>query len=424
MINFKRNIFYSILFVFVNMVSGLVLVRFAVQILGYEEYGFWISISQIMLLGMLSESIIGIPLSQLISKYDRFYQRMNIINEFNKLSLYFLTFISILIMSFIPLIEKYILFREGMNFLIFICLIVVILHFYTIIQFSVLAGLGFNYIVYTIRILTRLIHLIVAIYLMQFYGASGLVYAIAVLYLMQFTISFGVRKSLLGAECGESLDRNENFKSEIRGMLVPLLAGKLMSFIIEPMLKLSITNTSGIETLGKYDVAARANSAVTALPQYALVNIIPAVMQLTNGKVIYDDTVRKLRRKALIRTFSINTIVVTSFFIFADTLFFLWLGFVDEVQITLFKFMLIAYYFHTLSLVDTNILLGLGESRIQFYNVLIVVLILTLGIIYNVLQPPETLVKFFYIKFFLISIITSAMFTFVYAQFKYTRINE
>lgn len=411
----NRNILFTIIFVSVNMACALVLTRWSLDALGSEGFGNWIILSQLILIGMAFEQIIGVPVIQIISKFDDLETKRFIHTSF----------ISVIFAVGLILFLIFIGFNKQINSLLFegndhfwvIMLIpfIIIGQMYAAVLLSIICGEGSNHIVQKIKIVARLFHLALAGILLTELQILGLALALAIFYCHIIIMGLAIiDRQILEKNMADHLE----VRNSIISMSKDLFASRVIGFFTEPFLKIYISHNVGFAAVANFEVAQRANVAFISIPVFSLANLTPFVQRLSGGKNIYNNAVRNLRLKSYFIAGILLSLGSLCLIYLSERLFFFWLGDYDPEVIHLFRLIVCTYAIHTLSMVDIHILNGYGVTRVQTYNSLIILAVFC-GLLVVVYMAEIDLTLMMLVSFYLSAILSSAVFTLFFANLTY-----
>ena len=361
----------------INLVVGLVITSYAVNNLGLEVYGAWSILMLFMLLGVIGDQSIASPIVYLAAKYHSS-------NELQKLSSLYVNgfalvtvicFAFTLIFAFYGKFISMFLFN-NLDYLLYVKYIgaMISIFLYGSLSSAILNGCGRNDLAFINRSVSRVVQLAVVILLLESeFGILSLFLGLAahhaVLLIMSFYQSLGL----------VSIHRGRLKKVIIMKILHiggPSLAGRLIGMLSDPLIKVHLSRSVGLESVGSFDVAQKANASVSALPVSALSNIPAQIMKLNHGNKIPSEAVRIFRKKAWIYMglFGIPAFFVVQFFL--PLLLSIWLGAYEEELILTIRMLLVAYLLHSFSMVDLNVMLGFGKTKLQLYSNIVTVIVI------------------------------------------------
>ena len=348
---------------------GLIITSYAVNNLGLEVYGAWSILMLLMLLGVIGDQSIAAPIVFLAAKYKNSNEALELSSLYIS-GLVLVTLISFGCTSIFLFFGKSIsiyLFN-SLDYLLFVKYIGVMISIFLYGSFSaaILNGCGRNDLAFINRSISRVVQLLVVIILLESkFGLLslflGLIAHHAVLLLMSFYQSLNF----------VSIQRGQ-FKKEIIMKILniggPTLGGRLIGMFSDPLLKVNLSRSIGLESVGTFDIAQKANAAFSALPISALTNIPAHIMELNKGNEDPGEAVRAFRKKAWIYLilFLIPTFLLIQFLL--ASLLTIWLGSYEEELIFTIRMLLATYLLHSLSMVDLNIMLGFGKTKLQLYS--------------------------------------------------------
>ena len=362
----------------VNLLVGLVITSYSVNYLGLEVYGAWSILMLLMLLGVIGDQSIAAPIVYLAAKY----QSLNELKNLSSLYANGFALVTIISCGFASIFTFYddsisMLLFKNLDYLPYVKYIgfMISIFLYGSLSSAMLNGCGRNDLAFINRSISRIVQLVVVVVLLvSEFGLLSLFLGLAAHHLVLLAMSFYQSLTLVRFDRGR-FDRLVIM--EILHIGGPSLIGRLVGMFSDPLLKVHLSRSVGLESVGTFDIAQKANASVSALPVSALSNIPAQVMNLNSGSKLPGEAVRICRKKAWVylSIFSIPVFCIVQFLL--PSLLNIWLGNYEEELIQTIRILLATYLLHSFSMVDLNIMLGFGKTKLQLYsNVVTVITVL------------------------------------------------
>lgn len=376
---FNKNIANSLIYVLVNLFVGLGITSLAVTNLGLEVYGAWAILSVLMLLGIVGDQTIAAPIVHLLarSEGEGISEKSPVIYVNGLLIVLFFSLISCIVFSlFSDAIALGLFNTEEYSKEVSLTGPLLSLFLLGSLSAAVLNGAGRNDLAYRYRIVARLAQLLVVYFFLQLnFELFALIYGLAVHHTLVFLAAFIHSLRFTNIFQGAY---NSNTLREILRLGGPALGGRIIGLFSDPLLKVIISKNIGLAGVGTFEVAQKVNSSVSALPVAATSNFPAQVMRINNGSLKPSKDIILFRRQSWITLLMLYTPILFLAQYFLELGLFLWLNeYSDDLVVTI-RVLLTTYFLHSFSLIDLNIMLGFGKTKVQFYCNFITVIVLSL----------------------------------------------
>ena len=288
---------------------------------------------------------------------------------------------------------------------------------------AVVNGCGRNDLIFFIKIFARIIQLVLVYSLFKIHlGIFGL---IASLIAHNIIILFGSILFSLRFLDLKYMKYNRKSAFEVLELGYAMFGGRLISSFIDPLFRIYLSKTAGLSSVGIFEISQKANSAFSSIPFSAFSNIPAQVMKISKGNNIVNNDILSFRKKiwTYLFLFSFPALLLAQALL--PWLLHLWLGNFDLNILKTIRLLLITYFFHSFSMIDYNIMVGFGKTKINFYANLVTAISMTMSITFSMYFGFESYIAL--VKCYSIGILCGAIFIilysayFMYFQKSYTR---
>jgi O-antigen/teichoic acid export membrane protein len=382
---FSINVTWSVVYVAVNAIVGLLLTRITLDHIGMELFGVWTMMILVLVLGVMGDQVFGAPVIHLVSKSKSLNAEEDTAAVVST-SLFALVAVTAVI---IPLFHSFsswsaqVLIPEyATEFGSLFSFLGPVLSIGILSSgcLATITALGRNDHVFQVRSIARILQLFVCWMLLDHgWTLSALIAGLFLhnLILLVFGLVLvlrlvPIRFGLFEISC---LRRILQIGSRAVG-------SRILQMAMDPLFKSNIARSLGYEAVGQFEVSQKVNGTLSALPVSMFSNIAPAVMELTEGRDCVTKNLAAFRTKVQRKYLAIGSSGYgLAFFLIPDILEIFLGGNFNGVTVIITRLLILTYFIHSLAMIDLNICIGFGRANCLLISSAFTFALLVIGFI-------------------------------------------